>query len=52
MRVRICVNSRMKGVEDQRIVITVAGRESYDAPVKQIKDGTEIDLPSWSTSCI
>ena len=44
MSFRICRNSSSEGIEDQRIIIVITDYEGYNTPIKQIKNGTEIDL--------
>ena len=44
MRVRICLDRLVKGLEHQRIVVSLADNEGNDAPVIQVEDGAEIEL--------
>ena len=44
MYIRIGLNCCPEGVEDQGIVIVIANHKGNNATVKQVKDGTEINL--------
>ena len=44
MCIRLSCHSVIKGIHDQRIVIAIPCPERYYSAVKQIQDGTKIDL--------
>lgn len=44
MCIRIGLNCCPEGVEDQGVVIVIANHKGNNASVKEVKNGTEIDL--------
>ena len=44
MCIRIGLNCYPEGVEDQGVVIVIANHKGNNASVKEVKNGTEIDL--------
>ena len=44
MCIRIGLNCCLEGVEDQGVVIVIANHKGNNSPVKQVKNGAEIDL--------